>query len=81
MRKIRHALAMSLDGNIAGPNGEADWTVMDPAVNFGNRKTPRADSRFVSALGLVGRQRATGPMPWLWYQPWQSVSPWCATGP
>jgi dihydrofolate reductase len=35
MRKIRYAVAMSLDGYIAGPNGEADWIVMDPEVNFG----------------------------------------------
>jgi dihydrofolate reductase len=31
MRKIRYAVAMSLDGYIAGPNNEADWIVMpDP---------------------------------------------------
>ena len=35
MRKIRYAVAMSLDGYIAGPKGEADWIVMDPEVNFG----------------------------------------------
>ena len=34
MKKIRYAVAMSLDGYIAGPNGEADWIVMDPEVNF-----------------------------------------------
>jgi dihydrofolate reductase len=34
MRKIRYCVAMSLDGYIAGPNGEADWIVMDPEVNF-----------------------------------------------
>lgn len=34
MRKIRHSVAMSLDGYIAGPNGEADWIVMDPELNF-----------------------------------------------
>jgi dihydrofolate reductase len=34
MRKIRYVVAMSLDGYIAGPNGEADWIVMDPDVDF-----------------------------------------------
>ena len=26
---------MSLDGFIAGPNGEIDWIVMDPDIDFG----------------------------------------------
>ena len=34
MRRIRYGVAMSLDGYIAGPNGEADWIVRDPEVNF-----------------------------------------------
>ncbi len=34
MRKIRYGVAMSLDGYIAGPNGEADWIVIDLDVNF-----------------------------------------------
>lgn len=34
MRKIRYCVAMSLDGYIAGPNGEADWIVMDPDIDF-----------------------------------------------
>ncbi len=34
MRRIRYAVAMSLDGYIAGPNGEADWIVMDPDIDF-----------------------------------------------
>jgi dihydrofolate reductase len=29
-RRVRYAVAMSLDGFIAGPNGEADWIIMDP---------------------------------------------------
>lgn len=35
MRRIRYAVAMSLDGYIAGPNGEADWIIMDPDIDFG----------------------------------------------
>ena len=34
MSKIRYIVAMTLDGYIAGPNGEADWILMDPDVNF-----------------------------------------------
>ena len=35
MRQVRYGVAMSLDGYIAGPNGEADWIVMDPDIAFG----------------------------------------------
>ena len=35
MRRVRYGVAMSLDGFIAGPNGEYDWIVMDPAIDFG----------------------------------------------
>ena len=34
MRKIIYSVAMSLDGYVAGPNGEADWIVMDPEIDF-----------------------------------------------
>ena len=34
MRKIRYLVAMSVDGYIAGPNGEADWIGTDPEVDF-----------------------------------------------
>ena len=34
MRRVRYAVAMSLDGYIAGPNGEADWIIMDPEIDF-----------------------------------------------
>src|SRR5687768_94147 len=34
MRKVAYGGAMSLDGYIAGPNGEYDWIVMDPEIDF-----------------------------------------------
>jgi dihydrofolate reductase len=34
MRRIRYAVAMSLDGYIAGPNGEADWIPRNPEIDF-----------------------------------------------
>ncbi len=34
MRRIRYAVATSLDGYIAGPKGEADWIIMDPDIDF-----------------------------------------------
>ncbi len=35
MRKIRYAVAMSLDGYIAGPKGEFDWIELEPEFDFG----------------------------------------------
>jgi dihydrofolate reductase len=34
MRRLRYQVALSLDGYIAGPNGEFDWIVMDPDIDF-----------------------------------------------
>jgi dihydrofolate reductase len=34
-RRVRYSVAVSLDGFIAGPNGEADWIIMDPEFDFG----------------------------------------------
>ncbi len=34
MRRVRYVVAMSLDGYIAGPNGEADWIIVDPDIDF-----------------------------------------------
>ena len=34
VRRVRYGVAMSLDGFIAGPNGEADWIITDPDIDF-----------------------------------------------
>ena len=34
MRRLRYQVAASLDGFIAGPNGEFDWIPMDPDIDF-----------------------------------------------
>jgi dihydrofolate reductase len=34
MRRICYSIAMSLDGYVAGPQGEYDWIVMDPEIDF-----------------------------------------------
>ena len=33
-RRVRYQVAVTLDGFIAGPNGEYDWIVMDPDIDF-----------------------------------------------
>jgi dihydrofolate reductase len=34
MRQLRYSVAASLDGYIAGPNGDFDWIVIDPEIDF-----------------------------------------------
>jgi len=34
MRRVRYAVAVSLDGYILGPKGEVDWIVQDPEMDF-----------------------------------------------
>lgn len=69
MPKIRYSVAMSLDGYIAGPNGEADWIVMDPDVNFAElwaqfdtllmgRRTYEAASARLGKSSMQGRKVA-----------------------
>ena len=35
MRDLVYSVATSLDGFIAGPNGEYDWIIHDPTIDFG----------------------------------------------
>jgi dihydrofolate reductase len=34
LRRLAYSVAMSLDGFIAGPNGEFDWIAVDPSFDF-----------------------------------------------
>jgi dihydrofolate reductase len=52
---------MSLDGYIAGPNGEADWIVMDPEIDFG-AMFARFDT-LVMGRGTFEAMRAMGGGP------------------
>lgn len=77
--KIRFVVAMSLDGYVAGPKGEADWILMDPEVNFAElwaqfdtllmgRKTYDAAKRrlgegFMEGMKTVVVSRSLGPSP------------------
>jgi hypothetical protein len=49
MRRIRYAVATSLDGYIAWPQGEADWIYNEPEIDFGE-----LFSQFDTAL--IGRR-------------------------
>ena len=65
MRRIRYGVAMSLDGYIAGPKGEADWIIMDPEIDFNAIYRQFDTSAFrtpaLGTLGTVGRNTLRGP--------------------
>ena len=50
MRQLRYSVAASLDGYIAGPNGEFDWIVIDPDIDFA--------AMYASFSGLVMGRRS-----------------------
>jgi dihydrofolate reductase len=59
MRKIRYAVAMSVDGYIAGPNGEADWIGLDPEVDCA-AISAQFDTLLMGRANLRGRPQETG---------------------
>ena len=63
MRRVRYSVAMSLDGYIAGPKGEADWITIDPEFDF-NAIFSQFDTILVGRVtfeGMVAAGRASMP--------------------
>jgi dihydrofolate reductase len=67
MRRLIYSVAASLDGFIAGPNGEYDWIVQDPAFDFASlwdrfdtllmgRKTYEVAIRRLDFLNSMGKK-------------------------
>ena len=50
MKQLRYSVAASLDGFIAGPNGEFDWILIDPEIDFA--------ALYASFSGLVMGRRS-----------------------
>jgi dihydrofolate reductase len=67
MRKICYSVATSLDGYIAGPEGEIDWILADPEIDFATffggydavvagRRSYEAARDMGSGLGMPGME-------------------------
>lgn len=50
VRQLRYSVAASLDGYIAGPDGEYDWIVVDPDIDF--------EAMYAGFSGLVMGRRS-----------------------
>jgi dihydrofolate reductase len=61
MRRIRYAVAASLDGYIAGPHGEADWIVPSPAIDLSDAFSefdPALIGRYTYEVMLIAGQQS-----------------------
>jgi dihydrofolate reductase len=56
MRRVRYCVASSLDGYIAGPDGEYDWIPMDPDIDFA-AITAQFDTYLVGRKTYEGAKR------------------------
>jgi dihydrofolate reductase len=65
MRRVRYAVATSLDGYIAGPKGEADWIITDPDIDF-RAIYDQYDTALIGRRtfeGMTGGKKKGGAMP------------------
>lgn len=71
MRKLKLQVQVSMDGFIAGPNGEMDWMLWDWSQDLKDYVTELCHS--VDTI-LLGRNLATGFIPY-WSQSYASAEP------
>ena len=62
MRLVCYSVAMSLHGYIAGPNGEFDWILMDPDIDF-SEQAARFDTYLVGRKSFEAMLRMGGAPP------------------
>jgi dihydrofolate reductase len=64
VRRVRYAVAASLDGYIAGPKGEAEWIILDPDIDFSKMfrefDTVLLGRRTFEAMAQGGKRAMTG---------------------
>lgn len=62
MRRVLYGGAMSLDGFIAGPNGEHNWIVMDPDMDFAEMMA-QYDTFLIGRKTFEAMRRMKGDVP------------------